>query len=238
MLVKPWGIDAVQLPDIDHRNARLLSLTYDLQDMLCNQLGICGKYSILGDLGSALERDLFRLGSLPVGAEPVEVPSALFQRLFYENYSDDSLDWVEIPQQKFFRAARMSLLWFRLEEIWYSIGFANVDDVIYVNRMAGMNLLKTPAIFRGGSQRFTDSKRLFGLDIDLSSYPLVDQFLRDMDLTVTKDLRALCPTLDAWKVWLQLQGRKDFGAGYLPMLNKTKDKLTEELLSIELIGGR
>ena len=238
VLLKDWKIEARSLPNIDHRSAKLLSLTYDLQEKLYNLLGICGNYSILGDLGSALERGLFRLGSLPADAEPVKIPSALFQRLFYDNYSDSSLDLIEIPQQKFFRAAQITLLWFRLEEIWYDIGFANVDDVIYVNRMAGMNLMKTPAIFRGGPQKFTDLKRLFGLDIDLPLYPLVDLFLRDMDLTLEKDLPALCPTSEAWKVWLQLQGRTDVEAGYLPMLNKTKDELIETLLSIELIGGR
>ena len=238
VLLKDWKIEACTLPNIDHRSAGLLSLAYDLQEKLYNLLGIYGHYSILGNLGSALERDLFRLGNSPTGAESVRIPSALFQRLFYENYSDSSLDLIEIPQQKFFRAAQMALLWFRLEEIWYRIGFANVDDVIYVNRMADMNLLKNPAIFRGGTQRFTDLKSLFGLDMDLSSYPLVDQFLRSMDLAAETDLRSLCPTLEAWKVWLQLQKREDFGAGYLPMLNKTKAELTAELLSMELIGGK
>ena len=238
VLLKNWKIEALSLPNIDHRSARLLSLTYDLQEKLYNFLGICGNYSVLGDLGSALERGLFRLGSLPAGAKPVKIPSALFQRLFYENYGDSSLDLIEIPQQKFFKATQMSLLWFRLEEIWYSVGFTNVDDTIYVNHMSAMNLLKTPAMFRGGSQKFTDLKRLFGLDIDLTSYPLVGQFLRDLELTATKDLQSLCPTSEAWKVWLQLQGRTDVEAGFCPILNKTKDELIETLLSIELIGGR
>lgn len=237
VLVKPLGMKALSLLDIDHRNAKLLSLTYDLREMLYNQLGICAHYSMLGDLGSALELDLFRLGSSPADAEPVKVPSALFQRLFYENYSDDSLDPIEIPQQKFFRAAQIALLWFNLEDVWYRIGFANVDDTIYVNRMSAMNLLKTPAIFPG-SQKFTDLKRLFGLDIDPPSYPLIDQFLRDMDLTSETDLSRLCPMPEAWKAWLQLQGRTDVDAGYLPMLKKTKDELTAALLSIDLIGDK
>ena len=238
VLLKDWKIEAQCLPNIDHRNAKWLSLTCDLQDKLCKLLGIEGNYSVLGDLGSGLERDLFRLGSSPADTEPVKVPSALFQRLFYGNYSDSSLDLIEIPQQKFFRAAQIALLWFELKDIWHNIGFTNVDDVIYVNRMSAMNLLKTPALFYLKFSSFTDLKRLFGLDIDLSSYPLINQFLRDMDLTSERELTSLCPTSEAWKVWLQLQGRTDMDAGYLPMLNKTKDKLTTELLSIELIGGR
>ena len=239
VLVKPLGISAISLPNMEHINAKLLSLTYDLQENLYNLLGICGRYSILGNLDSSLERDLFRfLERLPAGAEPVKIPSGLFQRLFCENYSDSNLDLIEISQQKFFRAAQMALLWFNLEEIWYEIGFASVDDVIYVNRMSRMNLLKTPVIFLGGVQNFTDLKRLFGLDIDLSTHPLLKRFLTDMNLTVAENLPSLCPTREAWNVWLQLQGRTDVDAGYLPMLNKTKEELTKDLLSIELIGGK
>ena len=221
-------------------NARVASICYDLVDRLYGYLGIEEHYSLVGDLDSTLERDLFRLGKLPVGTESVQIPLNLFHALFRENYYGNVTDCIEIPEQKFYRVGQMCLLWMRLNEIWYNIGFANVGDCVYVNRMSGMNLLKMPILFHTRQFRFVDRGFLGPcfLVMGLERYPFVANFLKDMELMVTKDLSTLCPTPEAWKVWLQLQDRKDTDVGYCTAIDKTRDEMMTWGSSIELLDDK
>ena len=219
-----------------HKNVNIVSLCYDLAERLFGLLGVYGHFSILGDLGSTLEWDLFRLGKLPESVASIKIPSALINALFERSHCPEERPLSDISQQKFFRVMQMSLLWFRIENIWNSVGFANVDDVVYVNRMSEMNLLKVPFLFHPKTYLFTNFGR--SLDLMFEMAPSIVSFLNSMELAVTKDISTLCPTLEAWKVWLKLQGRKDASGVCVSIIDKTENELISILSSMELLDGK
>ena len=135
--------------------------------------------------------------------------------------------FIEISQEKFYKVEQMTLLWLNIEEIWLTIGFANIDDVLYVNRMSDMNFIKTPVLFMEGSGKFTDTR------FNLPAYPLIGNFYKDMEFLVKQDISSLCPTNEAWKVWLQLQNRTD-ARDYFIRIDKTEEEIKSQ--KIELIG--
>ena len=236
VLLKNEEVNINGLSATVHKNANIAWLYYQLTERLSSLLGIYEHFSILGDLGSTLERDLFRLGKLPESAASIRIPSALINALFEKIYCPEELTLTDVPQQKFFRVMQMSLLWSRIENIWNHIGFANVDDVIYVNRMSEMNLLKVPFLFYPKTCLFTNFGRSLGLMFEMA--PSIVSFLNSVKLAVTKDISSLCPTLEAWKVWLKLQCRTDASAVCISSIDKSKDELVNILGSMELLDGK
>lgn len=223
---------------IDGENLFMLlqSLCHELNHALHWYLGIEGHYSLLGDLDSVFEQDMFRFETLPLEKDFIRLPPTLACSLWHECYYSSITDFVEISQQRFYRLSQMALPWDNLEEIWNIIGFANVDDCIYVNRMSDLNYMKIPALFHGRDGKFIDS---LSPSIDLSTYPFIRSFIEKIEETVTNHIPDLCPTPEAWKIWLRLQGREDAGESYYTTVDKSLDELLAlETQTLELIEDK
>ena len=234
VLLKNEGMDNIEGFTSVYKNENIRWLYYTLTERLSRLLGTCAHVEILGDSESTLEQDLFRLGKLPKSMASIKISSELINALFERSHYPEERPLSDISQQKFFRLMQMSLLWSKIENIWNSIGFANVDDIIYVNRMSEMNLLKVPFLFHPKTCPFTN----FGHSLMFEMAPSIVSFLNSMELAVTKDISTLCPTLEAWKVWLKLQGRTDASAVCASIIDKSKNELISILSSIKLLDGK
>ena len=241
--ISTWGScylgEIVEFQVYKYEGINIQTLCHELNHALHCHLGIEGRYSLVGDLGSVFERDVFRFEALPVDKAPIRITSGLISYFFHENGGVNAPDFVEIPQHKFYRAAQVSLPWDSFEETWNIIGFANVDDCIYVNRMSDLNYMKIPALFHGRDTKFTDRLDRDYPFIDLSQYPSIHSFLEKMEETVTHHIADLCPTPEAWKIWLRLQGREDAGESYYTTVDKSLDELLAlETQTLELIEDK
>ena len=122
--------EIVEFQVCKHEGINIQTLCHELNHALHYHLGIEGRYSLVGDLGSIFERDMFRFEALPVDKAPIRITSELISYFFHENGGVNAPDFVEIPQHKFYRAAQVSLPWDSFEETWNIIGFANVDEYL------------------------------------------------------------------------------------------------------------
>ena len=130
----------------------------------------------------------------------------------------------------------MDLLWDGFEEIWNIIGFANIGDCIYVNTTSDLNYMKVPGLFHGRVRKFTE--RYLNPNIDPSDYRPLASFLSKLEEVVNQNIDDLCPTPEAWKVWLKLQGREDSDVKYSTAVDKTLDELMALIKTVELIGDK
>ena len=196
---------------LEHLN--VMELYYTLRERLFYRLGIEANTSLVGDLDSKLECDLFRfVETLPDVPEVIEVPREVLPGLINDYLGDETTEIVKISRQKFYRIFQLALLWHRFDDLWHHIGFTNVDNVVCVNRISGLNLLQIPILFRIGTY-------------DVSTYDskYVEPFLKLMDENIEKDMSVFFPTAEAWKVWMQLQKRDDHEVGYFHAFRK-RDK--------------
>lgn len=221
---------------LEHLN--IMELYYNLRERLFNRLGIEAKASFVGDLDSKLEGDLFRfVEELPDVPDTIEIPRDVLPGLINDYLGDETTEVVKISRQKFYRIFQIALLWHRFDELWDRIGFANVDGVIYVNRMSDLNLLQVPVLFQIGSY-------------DVSTYDskYVEPFLELMDENIEKDMSVFFPTAEAWKVWMQLQKRDEHEVKYFhafrerdkafPVFKQTTDDLMKVMAFAETIKLR
>ncbi|MGX8716905.1 MAG: hypothetical protein ACSW8C_02860 [bacterium] len=227
-----------------YENVNIQMLYHELNHALHDQLGIEAlNFLMVGDFNSRLEHDLFRfLDKKYTDTELIKIPSLFFNLWLGGSWEPSMPDFVEVSQLKYFRKLQMFLLWGDLEEIWNIIGFTNIGGVIYVNRISDVNLLQKPRMFHGEGQKFTDPEFLGlnnGSGVDLSAYPFVKAFLEKMEETVTNHISDLCPTSEAWKIWLQLQGRRDTDVDYFTAIHEgTIRDLIVKMKEIKLIEDK
>ena len=238
LVLSTWGAyhreNVIEFQFFDHEPENVQSLYHELNHALHYHLGIEAHYSLVGDLESALERGLFCLDGSSKNVDSMRITLELFSCLFHENETPDVTAFVEVPREKFFKALQINLLWDNFEETWNIIGFANVGDCIYINAMSDLNYMKLPALFHPGFLQ-SDWKNW---ETCLPGYDLsVKLFLEKMEEMVTKNITALCPTKEAWEIWLKLQGRKA-GVGYFTTVDKTLDELMALTKTVELIEDR
>ncbi|MGX8716919.1 MAG: hypothetical protein ACSW8C_02930 [bacterium] len=211
VLLKDLKVDAKICHFFTQEYLSVMNLYYNLRERLFDRLGIEAKASFVGDLDSKLERDLFRfIETLPDVSDIIEIPRDVLPGLINDYLGDETTEVVKISRQKFYKIFQIALLWCRFDELWDRIGFANVDGVIYVNRMSDLNLLQVPVLFKIGSYKVStyDSK-------------YVQPFLELMDENIEKDMSVFFPTAEAWKVWMQLQKRDDHEVGYFSAFKGT-----------------
>ncbi len=234
-------VNVIELQFFDYEPVNVQSLCHELNHALHYQLGIEGHYSLAGDLESALEQDLFRLDDkLPEHTDYyIQIPRMLACHLFSTGHRSDMTDMLKFSQQKLHRLLQISLPWDHLEETWNIIGFANIDDCIYVNTLSDLNYMKVPALFHlGFLQSDWRNWETYLPEYDLSLYPSLKLFLEKLEETITKNIAALCPTPEAWEVWLKLQGREDANVGYFTTVDKTQEELMALIQKVELIEDR
>ena len=242
--ISTWGAyyrdreNVIEFQFFKHEPENVQSLCHELNHVLHYHLGIEAHYSLVGNLESVLEGDLFRLDGSAADADSIRITSELFSYLFQENWNPDMPAVIEVPRKKFFKTLQIALLWNNFEETWNIIGFANIDDCIYVNTLSDLNYMKVPALFHSGFLQ-SDWKNLGAClpTYDLSPYPSVKLFLEKMEEVVTKNIADLCPTPEAWKAWLKLQGR-EAGVRYFTTVDKTLNELMTLSKTVELIEDK
>ena len=160
--------------------------------LIHRKLGIIWCDKLTCDLCSKLEEGLFNF--LP------EIKACTGDIQIKKMYKG-ALVWVPYPQSKFYKLLQLSLLWGSLEEIWLTIGFANVGNYIFVNKLSDINFCEEPYMFRRSICEknpavFPDEP----MGISITSK--IQIMLKDGKVD------SLSPTQDIWGVWTKLQGRE------------------------------
>ena len=223
---------------IKYENVSIFCLYHELNHLIHKHLGIeAPQLSGFDVPNSKLECDLLRISKkeLFTDVEPIQVPGRLYFNCFDYFFDYGMPEFVKISQPELFLKLQIFLLWTSPEEIWNIIGFSNVGGCIYVDRISDMNLLQIPRMFHGREQKFADHE-IFKSIKDSDTYSRIfSPFLDEMEKKFTERISDLCPTLEAWAVWLKLQGREDTDR-FFTVQAKTQEELEEEFKIISLIG--
>lgn len=205
-----------------------------LRFLLCalyDRLGIVWDYSLVGNMDSPLEKNLFHfLEPTSQDVATVQVPLSN-RRLFFKDDIHDTDYPLEMPLQKFYNVTQMSLLHGGSEYIWQNVGFASIDDSIYVNRirigktMRRMGIMdhieaslcsETPSPFLANLVRYhpiikevwtvkeaIDSMRRFPQRPKTLLRSLIEGDCHLLHSECDGVLKS-CPEYKVWDIWLQL----------------------------------
>lgn len=235
-----------------NESTNVQALYHELNHALHAHLGIKPCYSQnVGDFNTIFEEGFFRFSALlnkmldeDKRKPSIEVPKGIVKFLLHNaDVSEKDSKIMNVPAEKLYKIAQISLFWDGLEELWNIIGFANIRNCIYINRMSDLNLVKKPGLFhqreRHQYKAFTDfSTTPEGL-IRLFLEGRVS-FLKEVEAcTKSENVGSVCPTSLAWRTWLKLQNRSDAEAyGYFTMIDKTAEELVKtESETMELVGS-
>lgn len=169
---------------------------------LYDYLGIRWHYSLVGNLGLPLEKGLFGFGMFSSEIDLSLTASEEALRLLLDRWFKYDGIPVEISPKRFYGLAQMSVLMGGSEKIWEDVGFANVDDCIYVNRIKKHGRNYGPRRWR-----FYDSiDKNIEWFIRNSKVPSLRKLLVGFrcSLAPEKHTEAL-PEYELWVTWLQLQ---------------------------------
>lgn len=235
-----------------NESSNVQALYHELNHALHAHLGIKPCYfQNVGDFNTIFEEGFFRFSALlnkmldeDKRKPSIEVPKGIVKFLLHNaDVSEKDSKIMNVPAEKLYKIAQISLFWDGLEELWNIIGFANIRNCIFFNRLSDLNLVKRPGLFhqreRHQYKAFTDfSTTPEGL-IRLFLEGRVS-FLKEVEAcTKSENVGSVCPTSLAWRTWLKLQNRSDAEAyGYFTMIDKTAEELVKtESETMELVGS-
>lgn len=135
------------------------SIYHELNHALHDYLGIEGAFFETDEKYNALQRSLFFRKSE--------------REVIFENFYKLQPDWSNelfgserkldmdkpIRLRNLYRALEIALLWGGNEELWNTVGFMQIGDTIYINRLSDVNFLWCPLIFHPAPVVFRNSDR-------------------------------------------------------------------------------
>ena len=167
-----------------------------LRVALYDYLGIRWHYSLVGNLDLPLEKGLFGFRDVPseIGSIPYRRVSKEALQFLLDRYEDDGIP-VEFSPKRFYSLAQMSILMDGSEKVWEDVGFANVDNCIYVNRTKKHNYEEL---------RLRKGNAEWGLG--RPEVRLWSRFFSDFIYNLPKKpIKESLPEYKLWVVWLQLR---------------------------------
>ena len=155
------------------------SLYRELSHWLHFSLGLQPTLKIVGNFYTDFEKKLFQLKEDSFYRNNASRINRRDECLLRENpfYPCNKMD-------KTLKVFDIGTTWYTLEELWNIIGFANVTDIIYINRLSELDLFK--------------DKPVWGYNVN-NDNDYLEGFLKEMREEGPKK-----PDEDAWEILLQL----------------------------------
>ena len=196
------------------------SIYQELNHAIHDYLGIEGAFFETDERCNALQKNLFFRNS------EREVISERFYKI-HPDWSNElfgsgrKFDMGKpIHLRNLYRALEIALLWGGKEGVWNTVGFMQIDDTIYMNRLSGVNFFLNPLIFnstpvvfrnpdRTGS-RFDDfvKKCCPSLACFIWNYSSLKRFcyeLEDARRQGGESIKSILPSKESFEILLFLQ---------------------------------
>ena len=167
-------------------NIESQTLYHEINHWMHHMLGLQVTSKIAGDFSTPFEKDFLQLKDQEFyrsNANKIENQIPL-----HESHNFLCEDKENACKEKALKIFDIQTTWHNLEELWNIVGFANVNNVIYINRLSDMDLL---------------NKAPWGHE---ASY---DYDNRNEVLMNLYEEGAKSPEANSWKIWLKLHKKQE-----------------------------
>ena len=217
-------------------------------------LGFYFDHSLVGKMNSQFEQDLFKFPDTPV------IGLKKFHTRFYNffmNANFDATNALVDDMERVLKVIQLNSYWNSLEEIWNIVGFANISDHVYINKMSDLDLLETGFIHHysdlsdNENSVDTSNKEIIRSETRLDFFKKFfkrndsefwEQVIKIINQPLQKTLKFPketgdapdnYPTPKAWKYLLQLHDLKSNGFDYIDIFvyeKKDAEKISRKII--------
>ena len=226
-------LDSIEFGLRDLMKVKIQGIYHELNHRIHDILGIRFGCELTGEMNSQFEQDLFEFPDVSLIRLKKIFVKSLWNHLFMcEDFYPDSI----LDVQKSLKTLHLNAYWEQLEEVWNIIGFANIFNQIYINKMSDLDFIENCDIHHYSC--LTNDREYLEDRITLGCFKkffkkndsefwaqvvkTIDQINQENLSKEVGDASNSYPKPKAWKYLMNLHGLKSDGFDYIDVLGCTR----------------